>query len=150
MDAFTLGAWVFPSRSGADFPVITKVNPSRDFQLGLWEVAPHRARWLFWTDEVYDVGSGRVVPPEAWTHIAGLWDGDEMRIYVNGRLAGSRHWQGVEPAWTGWKMEIGAMNTQEFFQGRIDDVRIYDRALSDGQIWALYHLDSPGETLAGP
>jgi hypothetical protein len=40
---------------------------------------------------------------------------------------------------TGIKYRIGTINTGHWpFNGKIDDVRIYNRALSAGEIWQLY------------
>ena len=48
-------------------------------------------------------------------------------------------------------MRIGAGVTEEpipelYFTGSIDDIRIYNRALSEVEVQALYELEKPGET----
>ncbi len=75
------------------------------------------------------------LPLNAWTHIATTYDGATMRIYVNGVLVASRA-QGGNIAVANGALRIGgnASFTGEFFQGLIDDVRIYNRALSAAEI----------------
>jgi hypothetical protein len=70
----------------------------------------------------------------AWTHVALTYDGAAMRLYVNGVLATSRATVGAlqtttSPLWIGGNSPWG-----EYFQGLIDDVRVYDRALSQADI----------------
>ena len=71
-----------------------------------------------------------------WTHLASTYDGTTLRLYVNGTLAGSRAVNGSietssDPLYIG-----GNRQWREDFQGQIDDVRIYNRALSAAEILA--------------
>lgn len=74
-----------------------------------------------------------------WQHIAATWDGSRWAIYVNGRLDKSTTTQIVprtinsSGAWIGWHGQGG-----EYLRGKVDDIRIYNRALSAGEIWNIY------------
>jgi hypothetical protein len=78
-----------------------------------------------------------------WRHVAGTWDRDgDMTIYVDGVVDSSLDIS-VENGYdvqTNVELVIGALTGggEKFFAGLIDDVRIYDRALSDDDIEALY------------
>jgi hypothetical protein len=63
-----------------------------------------------------------------WTHLAMTYDGANMRLYVNGSLVAERPGSGTPRASAG-PLRIGAGSRGRFFKGRIDDVRIYNRAL---------------------
>ncbi|HID55274.1 TPA: LamG domain-containing protein [Candidatus Poribacteria bacterium] len=71
-----------------------------------------------------------------WYHVAGTYDGDALRIYINGKLEGER--KGVpEIAPSDLELWIGADDWRlptTSFPGVIDEVRIYDRALSEEEI----------------
>jgi len=69
-----------------------------------------------------------------WTHITATYDGSTLRLYVNGALVSSRALT-VSINSTSQPLRIGG-NTiwSEWFAGLIDDVRIYDRALSAAEI----------------
>jgi len=73
--------------------------------------------------------------PDEWTHIAMIHDTDEaVEIYFNGELAGT----GLRPAPVNpsdGSIMVGARNPgQEFFAGTIDEVALYNRALTIDEI----------------
>jgi hypothetical protein len=69
-----------------------------------------------------------------WTHLAGTYDGAALRLYVNGTLVATAAKTGAIQV-TGNPLRIGGDTySGEFFPGRIDEVRIYNRALSAGEI----------------
>jgi hypothetical protein len=82
---------------------------------------------------------GGVAPIGSWSHIACVYDNRNMKIYVNGELEAS----GYFPYETGTNtadndMGIGAAligsGVERYFKGSLDDIRIYNRALTDGEI----------------
>src|SRR5438309_1859832 len=71
-----------------------------------------------------------------WTHLATTFDGATLRLYVNGVQASSRAMTGTLPTSTN-PLQIGGDSLfGQFFQGRIDEVRIYNRALTQAEIQA--------------
>ena len=75
-----------------------------------------------------------------WHHVAGLYDGEKMYIYIDGVVDVSQPASGAiatndHPVYIGENVEM----TGRFFNGLIDDVRVYNYALSEGQITALYN-----------
>ena len=69
-----------------------------------------------------------------WTHLAVSYDGTTLRLYVNGVQAGSRALTGPIAASTGSLRIGGNAVWGEYFKGLIDEVRVYNRALSAGEI----------------
>jgi hypothetical protein len=72
-----------------------------------------------------------------WYHVAYTFDGSQARVYVNGNLAASKGCTGnidtsTLPLW------IGANGGGGQFNGTIDEVKIYSRALSAAEVWAEY------------
>ncbi len=76
-----------------------------------------------------------------WHHVAGTYDGTEYRVYIDGRtsvtVASAGVLQGGATAYYGaigahYKRSDGA--PKMFFKGMVDDVRIYDRILSEEEI----------------
>ena len=76
-----------------------------------------------------------------WYHIIGTYDGQHVKIYVNGRLKGSSVRTGAMPL-NGNNTVIGFWNT-DYFPGLIDEVRIYNRALLAEEIKNLYFAGKP-------
>ena len=65
-----------------------------------------------------------------WAYIASTYDGATLRLFINGSQVSSRATTGTllhtpDPLWIGGNQPYG-----EYFQGLIDEVRVYDRALS--------------------
>ena len=70
-----------------------------------------------------------------WTHVASTFDGAVIRLYINGVQVASTAFSGTMVPSTG-ALRIGgnSLFVTEYFTGRIDEVRIYDRALSAAEI----------------
>jgi len=91
----------------------------------------------FWVDNGSGfnvVGGGTTVPLYTWTHIAGVWDGNELRVYFNGVLDGtSTGVTGAFPSCANPVM-IGANQLSEAWTGTLDDVRIWSTARTEVEI----------------
>lgn len=97
-------------------------------------------------------GAGRtfvqssVAPVEdQWQHVTGVYDGSELRIYVDGALAGTTTHSGVIRAFNAsTELNLGRWKPAgRYFEGDIDEVRIYDTALSVGDIMTLMETTRP-------
>jgi len=74
----------------------------------------------------------------AWHHCAATFDGQWMRVYLDGAEVGSLRRPGKIVAGGVAPGCIGSSNGGECFQGSLDDLRIWSDALPDGQIRGLY------------
>nr|WP_318036820.1 LamG-like jellyroll fold domain-containing protein [Streptomyces caniscabiei] len=77
-----------------------------------------------------------------WTHLVGIQDtvADKLSLYVNGTLAGTT---ATTSTWyAGGAVQIGASAFERtptsFFPGQIDDVRLFDRPVSAGEVQQLF------------
>lgn len=85
--------------------------------------------------------SGDLLPGQ-WTHVAALYDGNAMKLYRNGLLVGSTPKTGLIDSAPGVTTAIGnqpatATGGARPFDGLIDDVRVYTRALEEMEIALL-------------
>jgi concanavalin A-like lectin/glucanase superfamily protein len=81
----------------------------------------------------YVVGT-TVLPVNTWTHVAATYDGARVRFYVNGVLVSQAAASGsyevnAGPLWLGGNAVYG-----EHFKGKLDEVRMYNRALAPAEI----------------
>jgi hypothetical protein len=80
-------------------------------------------------------------PVNTWHHVVGLHNGTQWKIYVDGvNVATTADNDGALSSTA--NASIGGAyisgTPSRFFPGKIDDVRVYNRALSDAEILALY------------
>ena len=78
----------------------------------------------------------RAGPVNRWSHLAVTFDGRRLWLYVNGTHVSSRAATGSilrthDPLWIGGNHPYG-----EYFQGLIDEVRVYDRVLTASEVRA--------------
>lgn len=71
-----------------------------------------------------------------WQHIAMTWDGSTQKVYYNGNLENSASFTGSIATSTG-EVLIGRYGSL-YFEGLIDDVRIYNKGLTADEIEASY------------
>ena len=85
------------------------------------------------------------VPLNQWTHIAVVGSSTGLRIYLDGILDASNSVAYGAPDTTG-TLKIGAEpGFGEFFNGLIDEVSIYNRALTAAEIQSIFNADSAGK-----
>jgi hypothetical protein len=71
-----------------------------------------------------------------WTHLALTYDGTTIRRYVNGALAGTQSAKGAL-AGGSYPLRFGGNAVwKEWFKGRLDEVRVYYRAVTAEQLRA--------------
>ena len=111
---------------------------------GDWEGKQSRGKLQFETGGPYDIGSDRTLGDNQWHHVAATFDGNVVRCYTDG-MEKSRQVKNHGPLKkTSWDLCIGnsviGYGTGEMlaFDGLIDEVRIYNRALSAAEIKALF------------
>ena len=78
--------------------------------------------------------SPSALPVGVWSHLAMTYDGSDLRLYVNGVQVSTSPRTGpigtsASPLWIGGNSPYG-----EYFNGRIDEVRVYRAALSQAEI----------------
>ncbi|MCU0960380.1 MAG: LamG domain-containing protein [Pirellulaceae bacterium] len=79
----------------------------------------------------------------AWHHVAATYDGHAMRVFLDGAEIAQTQRAGLITTNTVVPGYVGSSGgTGEHFQGAMDDVRIYGRALQPAEIAALYRTGS--------
>jgi hypothetical protein len=89
--------------------------------------------------------SGVVPQSNTWYHVAGTWGTNGINIYVNGALTGNNPYTGPAPAFTKYNLIGRSSWPQSQIDGRVDEVEIFNRALSQGEIYAIYAAGPAGK-----
>jgi hypothetical protein len=114
---------VDPTGSSSGFSLETGNNGSIEFAFGTG------TGWA-------NAGTGQIMFTNTWTHVAGTYNAGTVKVYVNGVLQA----QGVAPAILNSNSYVNIARNpllDTYFDGVIDDVRIYTYALSQAEIVSI-------------
>ncbi len=148
VDKHTLVAWISPNINGTNVQnIIGRVNPTvfETISLALSESLALRTNFAT-GEQVNNLGfrnmDGAKLNPAQWTWVAMSYDGERVSMYVNGMLDTRYPRTGSTRVGTN-SLAIGRHGGDDkaadnYFNGSIDDVRIYNRALSEIELQALY------------
>ena len=131
----TLEAWVNPVTINSFRTVLLKERAGQLSYALYGNSDLDRPRGEIFTSAGWSNSQGTSqLPVNTWSHLAATYDGATLRFYLNGVLAGSAPATGsiivsANPLRIGGNSIWG-----EYFNGRIDEVRIYNRALSVTEI----------------
>ncbi len=136
----TLEAWVRPTASSGWRTVLLKENGSElAYALYARESTNRPSGWIRTNPTS---GSSKstpgtsALPLNAWSHLATTYDGANLRLYVNGVQVATRAYTGSMYVSSN-PLKIGGNAVWgEYFAGRIDEVRVYNRALLQTEIQA--------------
>ena len=135
-NGMTIEAWVNPFGLGGWNTILMKEGTGSQFGYSLY--ANDNSPWPAVTVQIANVDRSAVgttaLPLNTWSHVAATYDGTTLRLYVNGVQVGSRAQTGTLRTTTG-PLRLGGNDLWgEFFHGIMDDVRIYNRALTQTEI----------------
>ncbi|HET9119245.1 MAG TPA: PQQ-dependent sugar dehydrogenase, partial [Solirubrobacterales bacterium] len=131
----TLSAWIQPTASQSGWKTILQHESDAYFLNASNTDGPLRPSGggTFGGSTQYLSGP-TASPVNAWTDVAFTYDGLTARLYINGNLVSSRAMSGAiqttnSPLWIGGNSPYG-----EYFQGLIDEARVYNRALTQAEV----------------
>jgi hypothetical protein len=135
-EQITLSVWVKPEAAGnnAHQHYLGKGNNAYCIKHNSWnnlEVVIYIGGWKVATLSMDDSYNG------IWHHFAGTYDGSQIKLYIDGVLQATTDQTGAINTNTN-NVQIGTRDGgQWFYNGVIDDVRLYSRALSETEIKKL-------------
>ena len=141
--AVTISAWINPSRIESWKRIVAKSHTSN--------AAPYTIYGLMFDDKKHlrmEISSGGVrqkvngvteIPLNSWTHVAGVYDGSMMRIYVNSYLENYVYNPAGVIDVNNMPLSIGRSGYNDnYFSGMIDEIRIYNKALEGSDVKQIY------------
>jgi hypothetical protein len=83
--------------------------------------------------------TSRALPNNQWSHIIGTWDGATLNVYINGEIAGTSS-PSTSITYPSLNTQIGRWvgGSAQYFNGKIDQARIFNRALTPLEVESLY------------
>ncbi len=159
---FTLSAWINPRATNGFHTIVSQVGGdllAGDFAMRVQSGDP-RGRLHFWrrpstgSISVDWVQSGLIVPKNTWTHVVAVYGstggGGNMQVYVNGNpVGGGVGTSGYTPCHLRYTQTriaaselcedaLGSGYRRFPFNGSIDEVMVFDRALTATEVKAMY------------
>jgi hypothetical protein len=133
----TLEAWVNASLLNKKARSVVVKENAPDLQYALYANTDTSVpSGNVFTTTAFDTRGTAAVPLNTWTFLAATYDGSSLSLYVNGTLASTKAVIGSMSPSTG-QLRIGGNTIRnEWFRGLIDEVRIYNRALSPAEVQA--------------
>jgi hypothetical protein len=84
-----------------------------------------------------------------WHHIAATYNGSVQKVYLDGEPVASKTWKDTFTITTGFMLGRDYEGTVQYLDGKLDEVRIYDIALTDDEVREFYKEMQPPHHL-GP
>ena len=133
-DQLSIAAWI----NGEDWPaanhVVRKVADTGTGSIYILRVQPDSMRVYLNTSDGETIIQGTTaLTTNEWFHVALTYDGAEARIFVNGEMDISNEVSG-ELTQSNNELRIGRGEPAGYFVGMIDDVRLYNHALTEGEL----------------
>jgi hypothetical protein len=141
--SFTVAAWIYPhdiTTSGQR--IVVKDSSSDGWALSLGDGGSNTVRFFIRDLSEIILDSTNIIQTNAWQHIVGVYDATAgtKKLYINGSLnAGSTGLTGAPVSNTA-NFGIGGNpdTTANFFDGNIDNVKIYEKALTAAEVMNEY------------
>jgi hypothetical protein len=137
---FSVEAWINPSYVDAGIQdVLSKIGYSTAFD-GYSMAFNEQFHFYMCTNEQAPCLSALTSPPQAsrFTHVVSTFDGSTARIFFDGALANAQSLPGKNLIDNPYTFLIGSEQGTGFFSGTIDEVAVYDHALTIDRIQAHF------------
>jgi len=152
-NGLTLEGWVYPNgypQNTDGVALAGKDNPNltREYLLGMGLVS---GKWVYrahigLTNGFNFFSGTNVVQTNTWTHVAMTYDGSHLSLYVNGTFDSYAAATGPIVSTTNAILIGGSVPTGFwFFPGNIDELTLYNRALSQSEIQSIYNAGGAGK-----
>jgi hypothetical protein len=141
--SFTVSAWVNPAAvTGIEVVLRQGIGSYSGTKLEL----NASGRWAFWVRTPDGTGGSFTTTATSsasasigeWTHLVGVFDAPtgQVRLYVDGvrvtTASGAAGWASTE------SLQIGSTDGSQYFDGAIDQVQVFQGAMNDREVAALY------------
>lgn len=140
----TLDAWIRPDTLDSNGQVIVGFG---NYLYEFW-LEGDELRLVFQPNPLSyaPLSSGANVQTGVWTHVAVVADDNagEFRFYVNGQLVTLYSYYTADYSYTGNEWRIGNA-WGETFDGLIDEVEVFERALTQAEIQSIFDAGSAGK-----
>lgn len=150
-DAITVSAWVNTTdKDYWNFAVCKRLNklfePGNSYFLGATGNVPGGSTWqwsISSSTTQHFLVSNTLVEDSTWLHLTGTFDGDTLKLFLNGQSIGNKIIANTKISYSNLTLKLGlgiptSSGDKTAWKGYMDEVRIYNRELSEDEIKYLY------------
>lgn len=154
----TISAWVKPTAIPGD---CGWNNTCREWMLSFWNIHEQTSGshlWLTWwhNGNRFGISHGsqwdvRSLLWWVWTHVVSVYDGEDIVIYLNGKKVPFRTAETYQEAFNIknpsillWQQPSSYPSTDALYDGKIDELRLYNRDLEYEEIQNIYDMEKKG------
>lgn len=137
-EGLTIEAWVCPTAITNQWMTVVERKRSLDTSYGLFANSPDNEKpaSIIYLNTNRILLSNIKIPIYEWTYLASTYDGTVHCLYINGSVVSYQLVQGTLDTWPG-DIILGCNEYDDRqFQGFLDNIRIYNRALTMEEIVA--------------
>ncbi len=167
-DEYTLSVWIAPAERPNPLAVDNHatatgnglISKDESFELNLVNnaggISDSRGRiQLFWNEKndwdvslpykwhhIYTPDNSVVIDGKTWTHVVVTWTRTQQKIYINGNLVTTSNIISGAPYNSSQALRLGVQKPDlplGYYHGAMDELRIYDRAVSAAEVSDLYN-----------
>jgi len=132
--------WIFRQSTENEHGILQYGTPNTCQMFSLI-ISSNASDKLYFYGHYCDISTNESIPQNEWQQVAVTYDGTNVKLYMDGQLDNA----GVKPLNTvmnSYGFTIGLRPSDTYWIGKIDDVRIYNRVLSEAEIEELYDQES--------
>ena len=137
----TVEEWIYPIATiqASTFHVQQGDIATNNYDFGIYNMSNYVPSFYVYTGASVGCPGSTVLTANTWYHLVGTYDGSYLRLYVNGILEGTPTAQTGNVRDNGYNFIMGVAQTNKYYHGLIDDVRIYNYARTQEQIYQDYN-----------
>jgi hypothetical protein len=136
----TLEAWIYPNtwtKNAFEGNIICKEYNTNNYGYMLRVGEGGKLNFALGDGSWHEITTSQILSLNTWQHIAGTFDGNKMRVYLNGNPVDSLSYTGTITATPNINLYLGAhVSYSRFYNGIIDEVRIWKKCKTESEIKA--------------
>lgn len=137
VDDFSISAWIKPSNTTDTYNMILSCG-----SVGPYFAVRSGGKLHFYLSSTYETGAG-VIAPNVWSHVAVTRTSGVLQLYINGTAFGSTSTQSNVIGSQTYNIGRYAPTSGFQFTGNIDELALFNSALSASDITSIYGTGAP-------